>query len=170
VVGDVETGDMFPWELPAWVLQRRAAGIDPTGYVNLSNWNATKTEFALRGIPEPHWWLALYDNVPVLYPGTIAKQYANAVLTGGHYDCSVVADYWPGVDKMTTDDENALILRIYTLIENLPTCPDLGPQYPRGVVGEVNKLKVQLDAIQAQLDALKPIVPLTNINLTGKLS
>jgi hypothetical protein len=99
VVGDVETGDMLPWELVDWVLRRRAAGVDPTGYVNRSNWKPTRTEFQLRGVPEPYWWLADYDNVPQLPVGTVAKQYANSTLAGGHYDCSVIADFWPGVDQ-----------------------------------------------------------------------
>jgi hypothetical protein len=98
VVGDVETGDMLPWEAPSWVVRRRQHGVDPTVYVNLSNWAPTRTEFQLRRIPEPHYWLALYDDIPVLPSGAVAKQFANAAFSGGHFDLSVVADYWPGVD------------------------------------------------------------------------
>jgi hypothetical protein len=110
VVGDVETGDMLPWELVDWVLMRRAASVDPTGYVNLSNWNPTRTEFQLRGIPEPHWWLADYDNNPQLPAGAMAKQYANSPLAGGHYDLSVVADFWPGVDQIHKEQQQEMII------------------------------------------------------------
>jgi hypothetical protein len=92
-VGDVETGDMLPWELPDWVLMRRAAGVEPWGYVNLSNWNPTKTEFELRGIPEPPWWVADYDGVPEVPAGAVAKQYADPAIIPGnpHYDLSIVS-------------------------------------------------------------------------------
>ena len=84
-VGDVERGDMLPWELPDWIQMRRAAGHpNPWGYVNLSNWGPTKTEFELRGIPEPPWWVADYDGIPVLMPGAIAKQYANQTIIPGN--------------------------------------------------------------------------------------
>jgi len=91
-VGDVERGDMLPWELPDWIQMRRAAGHpNPWGYVNLSNWGPTKTEFELRGIPEPPWWVADYDGIPEIMPGAIAKQYANQTIIPGnpHYDLSV---------------------------------------------------------------------------------
>jgi hypothetical protein len=35
----------------------------------------------------------------------VAKQYANQAVHGrGHYDLSIVADYWPGVDQPQEDD------------------------------------------------------------------
>ena len=102
---DVENGDAFPWEAPGWVIMRRAAGKDPVVYVNLSNWNATRNEFQQRGIPEPHWWLADYDNVAVIPAGTIAKQYANVIYTHANYDISLVADTWPGVGMTQLSDE-----------------------------------------------------------------
>jgi len=159
VVGDVETGDMLPWELPDWVRLRRAAGVDPTGYVNLSNWNPTRTEFHLRGIPEPHWWLADYDNNPSLPTGTVAKQYANSVLAGGHYDLSVVADNWPGVD-MTQAEFNALVAgneplqrlfwRVDALLGDTPTT--LEPGQPP----ETNQVHAQLEAIKTAQHAAAP--------------
>jgi hypothetical protein len=151
VVGDVETGDMLPWELPDWVLMRRKAGVDPTGYVNLSNWNPTRTEFHLRGIPEPHWWLADYDDIRQLPVGAVAKQYANSALSGGHYDLSMVADFWPGIDKGDTMTQaefdallagnpsfQALIWRTKAIIDNLPAVEN-GP-----TKGEPNALHTAL--------------------------
>jgi hypothetical protein len=104
---DVETGDAFPWEAPGWCEMRRTAGVDPSVYVEFDQWAATRTEFQLRGIPEPHWWIAWWFNpgtplpVPAMVPipaGAMARQFAGSALTQAHYDLSAVADYWPGVD------------------------------------------------------------------------
>jgi hypothetical protein len=96
---DVETGCSIPAEAPGWALKRRAAGVDPTVYVNWSNWNLTRAAFIQQGVAEPHWWLASYDGKAEIPAGTVAKQYANTAMSGGHYDLSAVADYWPGVDR-----------------------------------------------------------------------
>lgn len=96
---DVETGCAAPAEAPDWVLKRRAAGVDPTVYVNWSNWDLTRAAFIQQGVAQPHWWLASYDGVATIPAGAVAKQYANSSMSGGHYDLSVVADYWPGVDR-----------------------------------------------------------------------
>ena len=110
---DVETGDALPHEAPGWVLMRRAAGVDPTVYCNLSNVDALRAEFRQRAIPEPHYWLAHYDNVAEIPDGFVAKQYADQALIPGqpHYDLSVVADIWPGVDggEMTPQEVQAAI-------------------------------------------------------------
>lgn len=99
-VGDVEAGDMTPAQSPEWVKMRRSSGVDPSLYVNLGNVQAVRDAFAASGVIIPPLWLAHYDNDPTIPPGYIAKQYANSTLTGGHYDVSSVADYWPGVDRM----------------------------------------------------------------------
>jgi hypothetical protein len=110
---DVETGDALPAGAPAWATMRRAAGVEPTIYVNLSNEQAVTEAFALAGAPLPHYWLAHYDGIAALPAGYVAKQYADEAMTGGHYDASVVADYWPGVDpvggQMTQAEVQALI-------------------------------------------------------------
>lgn len=98
IVADVETGDYLPWEAPDFVLLRRAQGADPSVYVSFDLWAPTQTEFRLRGVPEPHWWIALWDGVMALIPGSVASQRRNTAYTGAHYDESVVADFWPGVD------------------------------------------------------------------------
>jgi hypothetical protein len=95
---DVETGDATPVQAPGWAQMRRAAGVDPTVYCNGSTLGAVQAAFAAAGIPEPHYWIAHYDNVPVVPAGVVAKQYINDPASGGHYDLSAVADYWPGVD------------------------------------------------------------------------
>ena len=99
---DVEQGNATPDQAPAWVAARRAAGFDPTVYVNLANVQAVRAAFVAAGVPEPHYWLAHYDNDPTIPPGYVAKQYANPPLAGAHYDASSVADFWPGVDTLAT--------------------------------------------------------------------
>ena len=95
---DVEKGDYLPWEAPAAIERKRAQGIEPTVYVSYDAWAATRTEFQLRGVAEPNWWIALWDGVAELLAGAVAKQYAHPPLTGGNYDLSAAADFWPGVD------------------------------------------------------------------------
>ena len=107
VVLDVEAGDALPEEAPGWVTKRRAAGVDPTVYCNLSNLDAIKTAFFTTGTPMPHLWLAHYDNVVEVPSGCVAKQYADPAMIPGnpHYDLSAVADIWPGVDDMVSTEE-----------------------------------------------------------------
>ena len=93
---DVERGNATPAEAPGWVLKRRAAGVDPTVYCSATAWPTVRAAFAAAHVPEPHWWIAAYPGIgAILYPGTVAHQYADQ----GLCDLSVVADYWPGVDK-----------------------------------------------------------------------
>lgn len=112
VVGDCETGDLTPTGSVSWVQMRRAAGVDPTIYMNTSTWPAVRSAFQNARVTEPHYWVAQYDGKPVIPSGAIAKQYIDPPGSGGNYDLSVVADYWPGVDKEDTslqwDQANAL--------------------------------------------------------------
>lgn len=103
---DVETGDATPYQAPAWVQMRRAAGVDPTVYCGQFSLPAVSAAFKAQGVPEPHYLVANYDNSPVIPAGCIGKQYANAPLTGGHYDLSVVADFWPGVDPAPQQEDD----------------------------------------------------------------
>lgn len=98
---DVEPGDATPAEAPGWVRMRRAAGADPTVYMNLSTWPAVRQAFIDQGVPQPHYWVAKYDGNPAWGAGwaelgCVAKQYAGDVSPG--IDLSSVADFWPGVD------------------------------------------------------------------------
>lgn len=98
---DVEPGDATPAEAPGWVMMRRRAGLaEPTIYCNLSTWPQVRREFDQRNIRQPQYWIARYDGVPEVYRGSVAKQYANPPTSGGHWDLSAVADYWPGVDPL----------------------------------------------------------------------
>lgn len=93
---DVETYDATPAQAPGWVKMRRAAGRDPSVYMNASTWPAVRQAFRSAGVPEPHYWVASYPGGGAVIPaGAIAHQYADP----GPYDLSVVADFWPGVDS-----------------------------------------------------------------------
>lgn len=100
IVGDCETGDMTPATLVNWVVMRRAAGVEPTGYVSDSRWSEAKQAFDAARVRQPLWWVAHYDNVAEVPEGAVAKQYANSNLTGNNYDVSIVVDHWPGVDDV----------------------------------------------------------------------
>lgn len=99
IVLDVENGDATAAQAPGWVTARRAAGVDPTVYTSLGNWQAVRDAFVAAGVAEPHYWIAAYPgNGPNLYPGAVAHQYADTGPNGENIDLSVVADFWPGVD------------------------------------------------------------------------
>lgn len=101
---DVEPGDASAPQAVDWVRRRRAAGADPTVYCNASTWPAVRAAFRSAGVPQPHYWVADYDNDPAIPAGAIAKQFRN---TSG-YDVSAVADYWPGVDPEPQEDQMTL--------------------------------------------------------------
>jgi hypothetical protein len=102
-VCDVESGDLTPDQAVRWVGMRRASGLStPTVYCSISAWPYVAAAFINAGVAQPTWWLAGYDDVPAIPAGAVAKQYANEPLSGGHYDLSIVADFWPGVDSQTS--------------------------------------------------------------------
>lgn len=125
-VGDMESGDMTPQSLVSWVRMRRQAGADPSGYLSFDRWQEARDAFAAAGEPEPHWWVALYDDVPVIPDGAVAKQYAGSALTQANFDLSEVADHWPGVDVMTAE-EHAWLQNLFTQLGGgLPGMPTPG--------------------------------------------
>lgn len=101
-VFDVEPGCIWPPANVVPLVQRaRAAGIDPTVYVNeMNDWGPTRAAFDRAGVAHPHWWVANYDGRPdYISAGAVARQYAHPPMLGGaHYDLSAVVDFWPGVD------------------------------------------------------------------------
>lgn len=116
--GPPDNGKWSDWV--NWVVMRRAAGEDPTINTNTSNWTAGQAAFNAAGVKQPHWWLAHYSNtppdlknLPAIPAGAIALQCYDY----GGYDISVVADYWPGVDRApattqtsvaSTDEEESM--------------------------------------------------------------
>ena len=108
---DIEPGNADASACVEWVRMRRAAGLaqatiycfsdaGPVGF-RISD---VREAFRAAGEAEPLYWIAQWDDDPSTFdpsgdPRIIAKQYAGSAQTGGHYDASVVADYWPGVDE-----------------------------------------------------------------------
>jgi hypothetical protein len=96
---DVEDKLATPAQAPGWVKMRRAAGADPSIYVNLFTWPAVIAAFRSQRVAQPPYWIAQYDgkkNFPSREGITaVAKQYLGD--TNG-MDYSIVADHWPGVD------------------------------------------------------------------------
>jgi hypothetical protein len=117
---DVEPGDATPAQAPAWVKMRRAAGVDPTVYCNLSALPAVQAAFTAAGVAQPHYWVARYDNVATVPAGVVAKQYINDPASGGHYDLSAVADYWPGVDPAPAPAPTVNPLPVEDTVKDLP--------------------------------------------------
>jgi hypothetical protein len=95
---DVEPGDASATQAVSWVVMRRKAGVDPTVYCSQSMYPSVVSAFSAAGVALPHFWIAHYDGQAALPDGMVAKQYTDNPASGGHYDLSVVADYWPGVD------------------------------------------------------------------------
>lgn len=107
-VYDIENGDFTPAEGAQAIMLARSHGENPTAYMSYNTWNAVKVAFASNGWADPPYWVADYDNSPVLFTGSIAKQYANSVINGANYDLSIVADFWPGVDQAAGGDSNSV--------------------------------------------------------------
>lgn len=131
VVLDVETGDATPAQAPGWVQRRRAAGIDPSVYCNTSVWPSVRAAFQAARVPEPHYWVAAYPGGGAVIPaGAIAHQYADPLTSGGNFDLSIVADYWPGVDTganvaLTDTDVQAVSDRVMSAFTSFrPVGPD----------------------------------------------
>ena len=95
---DVENGDATPGESVSWVRARRAAGADPSVYMNVATWGAVRAAFRAAGVTEPHYWVADWTGARHLPAGAVACQYADPKTSGGHFDLSTVAGHWPGVD------------------------------------------------------------------------
>lgn len=95
---DVEPGDATPAQSVGWVQMRRQAGTDPTVYCNASTLPQVQSAFTSAGVAQPHYWVAHYDGKAEIPAGCVAKQYIDPPGSGGHYDLSAVADFWPGVD------------------------------------------------------------------------
>jgi hypothetical protein len=163
VVLDVETGDATPQNAPAWVAKRRAAGVDPTVYMNASTWPAVIAAFKADGVTEPHYWVAHYDGIATIPAGAIAKQYRNSVAPG--YDLSIVADYWPGVDSEVTVTTAEQVAALYSIFFE----PFAAGAAPWSNAEVLRRMLVQLGATYNQPNGL-PFVPLPGPTTGGGLS
>lgn len=159
---DVEQGDATPAESVDWVLMRRSSGADPTIYCSLSRWSTIINEFLQRNVPEPHWWVAHYNNVPEIPDGAVAVQYINPPQSGGNWDLSAVKDYWPGVDNimLTQDDIKAIVDAIMN--HNVPrqgpysTGANADPNAPTMSVNDMLAFFANnTDNVRADVEAIK---------------
>jgi len=177
-VGDVETGDLTPAQFPGWCARRRLAGVEPIGYCNRSNLAEVRRQLALQAAPWIPIWLSTLDGSLPWGPGIVAIQHQGAALTGGHYDCSLVSDQWPGLDSvglwgMTPDQEDRFLRenhQIWSAIFKPVDSRVPGVPGASGLIDEMNsEVQTKLDALKAQLDGLKPTGagPL-HITLTGE--
>jgi hypothetical protein len=105
IIGDgpPDNGTWQQWV--GWVQKRRAAGADPWINTNLSNWTAGKLAFSVAKVPEPHWWIAHYDNDPTIPAGALMKQYAS----NSKYDTSSAVAYLPGIDPKPTTNPTPVV-------------------------------------------------------------
>lgn len=127
MVLDVEAGDAAPDLAPVWVNARRAAGVDPSVYMSMSAWPTVRAAFTTRGMREPHYWVADYDDIAVVPVGAVAKQYVNERPAG--CDTSIVLDYWPGVDSaptINTQGDDMLYLFVVAAPVNAVWCLHAG--------------------------------------------
>lgn len=65
-------------------------------YCSASAWGDVRQAFQDQLVQPPQYWIANYNDVASIPDGAIAHQYTDGT---GAYDTSVVADFWPGVDK-----------------------------------------------------------------------
>jgi hypothetical protein len=108
---DVEGVNASPAQLPGWVNASRAAGQEPTAYLNYSSWAAAISACTAANVAVPQFWVGLWNNsedLPTISVAgitytAVAHQYADPATSGGDYDVSVVAPYWPGVDSLEDD-------------------------------------------------------------------
>lgn len=100
-VADVENGDLTPDEAAAWAARVIYAGRTPALYFSRSAFGAVNAAMVAAGINPSQWtvWAADWTGSPHILPGTYATQWADpAYGSGGHFDVSLVTDYWPGID------------------------------------------------------------------------
>jgi hypothetical protein len=101
IIGDgpPDNGTWAQWV--QWVKNRRDAGVDPWINTNQSTWIAGQAAFNNAGVPQPHWWIAKYDNDPTIPAGALMKQYAS----NDDFDTSSAVAYLPGIDPVPTSTQ-----------------------------------------------------------------
>lgn len=101
---DVEKGDATPVESVRWVINRRRAGAIPSVYCGASLWPLLIAVFKDAKVPQPGYWIEHWGTDAQTLPEldgirAVAKQFRPGTNDGvRHYDESIVADFWPGVD------------------------------------------------------------------------
>lgn len=133
-VFDVEPDAIWPPEnvLPL-IVTARANGLWPSVYCNQKNhWAYIRNMFRMRGLVEPPYWVANYDGVAEIPDGAVAKQFKHPPQNNAHFDLSIVADRWPGVDYMP-GEENEEMASFCTLVLPATDGPDEIREIPIGL-------------------------------------
>lgn len=107
---DIEPGNNDAKAIIPWIREKWLRGETPTVYCFSDRGphgyriSDVRSECDAASLKHPLFLITDFDNDPTLPddPEIVGKQYANSDLTGGHYDVSVVRDFWPGVDVATT--------------------------------------------------------------------
>jgi hypothetical protein len=96
IVLDVEAGDATPAEANGFIVGAGpASGFVPTLYGTRRTLDICQRLVAIAGL-ECDYWLADWTTIPHLPPGYSCCQYAAPGHgSPGHFDMSVVADWWP---------------------------------------------------------------------------
>lgn len=105
-VADQERGDLTPESAARWAKGEHGAGRVGTIYTSLDSWPACKDAVHAEGldpdsIHDVMWWIAHWDGTEEPHGNVVAVQYAHDV---HGVDLSRVADYWPGVDPVPTEE------------------------------------------------------------------
>ena len=95
---DIEKGNATPADGPGWVKMRRQHAVDPTIYCSADTWPSVRAAFQGTGIAEPHYWIALWNNVAEVPDGAVACQYWHDIAPG--YDISITNGQWPLADPV----------------------------------------------------------------------
>jgi hypothetical protein len=136
---DCEPGDATPAECAAWIKMRQASGVQvPTIYCSASDLPAVRA--ACEGLTYDVW---LADPTGVPHNSHAATQYA-WTNTGGHYDLSLCADYWP----RTGEDMAELIPQDYK------------DKFGQDVTwqGVADNLEGIIHSLQAKIEQVKAVV------------
>jgi hypothetical protein len=152
---NLEPNGYWPSDLGVgWVRRARKRGVDPTIYCNYRNHlHLVRAAFDKAGEPHPHFWVAEYNGVQNIPPGCVAKQYAAPEGTGtakapAHYDISIVADYWPGVDGDDMPSAKEIVDELFKRQLHF-LIPD--PQKPGAVIEYTERFDQAIADIYAQL-------------------
>lgn len=163
---DQENGDATPGQVPGWVLGSRGAGQEPTVYTTYGTWAACIQACINAGVPVPQWWIADWNdqqNLPsitvngVTYTA-VAHQYADPNTSGGDYDLSVVADYWPGVDgedmPLTNADAQLVVQELLNWYITTPSMPaGTAGRQVWDVLGDGERVKAAVAGVSSALSA-----------------
>lgn len=105
---DTEPGNVGVDGAARWCARKLAHGQHPTVYTYAANVAKVKAALKSEGVApsKVSFFVASYDGKREIPAGCVGKQYLSPdgpphARPNGHYDVSVVADYWPGVDKRT---------------------------------------------------------------------